>query len=95
MVYVVKRIKGRRYVYQQFKIGNRTISKYIGNFDKIIEFYLNYSKNYGKMRPPGFEPGSSAWQAGVLDQARLRPRYIDIMLPRSYNFFYSFFRSTY
>ena len=25
------------------------------------------------VRPPGFEPGSSAWQADVLDQARLRP----------------------
>ena len=27
------------------------------------------------VRPPGFEPGSSAWQADVLDQARLRPPY--------------------
>ena len=25
------------------------------------------------VRPPGFEPGSSAWQADVLIQARLRP----------------------
>ena len=25
------------------------------------------------VRPPGFEPGSSAWQAGILVQARLRP----------------------
>ena len=25
------------------------------------------------VRPPGFEPGSSAWQADVLGQARLRP----------------------
>ncbi len=25
------------------------------------------------MRPPGFEPGSSAWKADVLVQARLRP----------------------
>ena len=25
------------------------------------------------MRSPRFEPGSSAWQADVLDQARLRP----------------------
>ena len=25
------------------------------------------------MRSPGFEPGSSAWQADVLDQTRLRP----------------------
>ena len=26
------------------------------------------------VRPPGFEPGSSTWQADVLVQARLRPR---------------------
>ncbi len=25
------------------------------------------------VRPPGFEPGSTAWQAAVLVQARLRP----------------------
>ena len=25
------------------------------------------------VRPPGFEPGSAAWQAAVLVQARLRP----------------------
>ncbi len=25
------------------------------------------------VRPPGFEPGSSTWQADVLDQTRLRP----------------------
>ena len=31
------------------------------------------------MRPPGFEPGSSAWQADVLDQARLRPPIILIL----------------
>ena len=28
----------------------------------------------GMVRPPGFEPGSSTWQADVLNQARLRPR---------------------
>ncbi len=26
------------------------------------------------VRSPRFEPGSSAWQADVLDQTRLRPR---------------------
>ena len=31
------------------------------------------------VRPPGFEPGSSAWQADVLDQARLRPPIILIL----------------
>ena len=32
-------------------------------------------QNEGFMvRSPGFEPGSSTWQADVLNQARLRPR---------------------
>ena len=39
---------------------------------------LNFKEGIGNVvsdvvRPPGFEPGSSAWQADVLDQARLRP----------------------
>jgi hypothetical protein len=32
------------------------------------------------VRPPGFEPGSTAWKADVLDQTRLRSLY---MLPES------------
>ena len=33
----------------------------------------NYNPNAKLVRPPRFEPGSSAWQADVLDQTRLRP----------------------
>jgi len=32
------------------------------------------------VRSPGFEPGSSAWQADVLDQARLRPHEDSLLL---------------
>ena len=29
------------------------------------------------VRPPGFEPGSEAWKASILDQARLWPRVLE------------------
>jgi hypothetical protein len=29
------------------------------------------------VRSPGFEPGSSTWQADVLNQTRLRPLHLD------------------
>ena len=47
--------------------------------NSVTEFYngqgcLNQAaSNKIMVRSPGFEPGSSAWQADVLDQARLRP----------------------
>ena len=34
----------------------------------------SFAKEGSVVRPPRFEPGSSAWQADVLDQTRLRPR---------------------
>ena len=33
----------------------------------------SYNPSCFLVRPPRFEPGSSAWQADVLDQTRLRP----------------------
>ena len=33
------------------------------------------SSQEGLVRSPRFEPGSSAWQADVLDQTRLRPHF--------------------
>ena len=44
--------------------NNKTSStfKAISSFEKKV-----------LVRPPGFEPGSSTWQADVLDQTRLRP----------------------
>ena len=29
------------------------------------------------VRPPGFEPGSEAWKASILDQARLWPQELE------------------
>ena len=37
------------------------------------------------MRSPRFEPGSSAWQADVLDQARLRPHSDTLLLNKVIN----------
>ena len=61
MPYVIKRIKGKRYVYQQFKIGDKTISKYIGNFDKIIMFYIENKDICGRRDlNPGHRRGRPA-----------------------------------
>ena len=37
------------------------------------QIVLRFQKEIGMVRSPRFEPGSSAWQADVLDQTRLRP----------------------
>ena len=44
------------------------------SFNKTPFFGEAFCEQKGSMvRSPGFEPGSSAWQADVLDQTRLRP----------------------
>ena len=44
------------------------------SFNKTPFFGEAFCEQKGSMvRPPRFEPGSSAWQADVLDQTRLRP----------------------
>ena len=57
---------------------------------KTKEAIRNYQ--HVLVRPPGFEPGSSAWQADVLDQARLRPPIFSKLL--SYNHALKFFSLT-
>jgi hypothetical protein len=44
-----------------------------------LEGTTNFDQTFAKLkfvvvRWPGFEPGLPAWEAGVLDQARLPPR---------------------
>ena len=57
------------------KVCENALKFYISRLSPLN--YLNLKETcFGAMvRPPGFEPGSSAWQADVLDQARLRPPY--------------------
>jgi hypothetical protein len=46
----------------------------LSNFSKLYPLPVNRLNLAQKMvRSPGFEPGSSTWQADVLNQARLRP----------------------
>ncbi len=60
-------------------LANAEFLKVTGNCDGVTEFY-SYEQSSDQsafaellVRPPRFEPGSSAWQADVLDQTRLRP----------------------
>ncbi len=42
------------------------------------------------VRLPGFEPGSSAWQADVLDQTRLQPQLLIVLREILLRFLFSF-----
>ena len=39
MSYVVKRIKGRLYVYEQYRRDGKVITKYVGPLERIVEGY--------------------------------------------------------
>ena len=53
MPYVVKRINGIKYIYKQFRVGSKIITKYIGKLDDIVEFYLQNHKNHPNGSPGG------------------------------------------
>ena len=40
MPYVVKSVRGYKYVYRQFRVGDKIITEYIGPLDKIVDHYL-------------------------------------------------------
>ena len=40
MLYVVKLIKGIKYIYQQFWVRDKIITKYTGKLDGLVEFFL-------------------------------------------------------
>ncbi len=39
MALVVKRIKGKLYVYEEYRIGRKVITKYIGPLEEIVRLY--------------------------------------------------------
>ncbi|RLG82316.1 MAG: hypothetical protein DRO40_08010 [Thermoprotei archaeon] len=39
MTLVVKRIRGKLYVYEQYRLGSRVITKYIGPLEEIVRIY--------------------------------------------------------
>ena len=66
MPYVVKKIGGKLYVYRQFRVGEKVITKYIGSLNKIVDFYIK-NKNILKECPGrDLNPGSPAREAGIL-----------------------------
>ncbi len=39
---VVKRIKGRLYVYEQYRVGDNVVTKYIGPLEELVRIYQIY-----------------------------------------------------
>ncbi len=71
MGYVVKRIKGRLYVYEQYRRDGRVIAKYVGPLERIIEEWKTlrdmglrgqgpewWARGDLNPRPPGYQPGA-------------------------------------
>ena len=55
------RIRYYYYVYEQYRIGDRVITRYIGRLDEIVELYLKMSEWTGRdlnPGPPGCKPGA-------------------------------------
>ena len=57
MVYVVKKINGRKYVYKQFRVGRKIVSKYIGSLNKMVEFYIENKDNFNVCGRRDLNPG--------------------------------------
>ena len=66
MVYVIKRIKGKRYVYKQWKINGKTISKYVGSLVKIVNFYLENKDSFEKWTGRDLNPRPSPCEGDAL-----------------------------
>jgi hypothetical protein len=77
-------------VYEKSHALGVNVSKACENYLKILNATIEGTNNGNKpfsvepfqekrvmVRSPGFEPGSSTWQADVLNQARLRPLNLD------------------
>ena len=84
--YVVKRLvkdlsdgtKGvYYYVYEQYRQGNKVVTKYIGKLDDIIEFFIKY-RNSGMVDRPGFEPGTSRMPTERSSRLSYRPTYYSL-----------------
>ncbi len=71
MGYVVKRIKGRLYVYEQYRRDGKVVTKYVGPLERIIEEWKTlknmelrgeaprwWARGDLNPRPPGYEPGA-------------------------------------
>jgi ORF D-335-like protein. len=68
--FYVEEIKGKYYVYSIEKDeGGKQRHHYIAPLERIIEIYVNIGSGVSPTTPrPGFEPGSRARQAPILDR---------------------------
>ncbi len=57
MGYVVKRIKGRLYVYLQYRENSRVVTRYVGPLERIVE-------EYKRCKDMGLRCEASAWWTG-------------------------------
>ncbi len=53
------------YVYEQYRVGKKVITRYIGSLEEIVKFYVENKQNLEEWargdsnpRPPGYEPGA-------------------------------------
>ena len=67
--YVVKRIKGRLYVYEQYRRDGKVVTKYIGSLESIVDGYKRFRNRVEGcstqlVGPGGFEPPTARLSAG-------------------------------
>ena len=70
MPYVVKSVRGYKYVYRQFRVGDKIITEYIGPLDKIVDHYLKTKdwcggRDSNPGRPTPTEPQSVPYSQAV------------------------------
>ena len=62
-MYVVKKIRGREYLYKQFRVGKKVVTEYIGPCEKLEELARIHLKN-----------SKTGAGAGIRTRAGLRQR---------------------
>ncbi len=81
---VVKRIKGRLYVYEQYRRDGKVITRYIGSLESIVDGWKRCKDGVEGHSPqlvdrPGFEPGASRVQAERSSRLSYRPIRLDLL----------------
>ncbi len=75
---VVKRIKGRLYVYEQYRRDGKVVTRYIGSLESIVDGWKRCRNGVEGRSPhlvdrPGFEPGASRMPTGRSSRLSYRP----------------------
>ena len=51
MAIMVKTIKGRKYVYEQYRHNGRVVTRYIGPLDEMVRIYELYKAGPARQEP--------------------------------------------